>query len=390
MTKNLMKQITITAILLAGSILAWALYVPSAAPILERAGVYALLGIEPPANVAAETSNFRGRGAAQVAVAEVTTGQLNARVLAIGDGRAERAVTVRPEVSGLLVGLGVASGSYIEQGAVVARLDDEAERIALERAALVLDDAQQELDRIRQLSAAGTVSDVRLREVELAFRSAELGHEQAKLDFAQRTIFAPIAGWVGLLDVEVGDRVSPQDTLAMITDRSNLVLEFRVPERYVTQLSIGQPLEVTAVARPETLLEGEISALDNVVDRASRTLRVQGRIPNSDDNLRAGQAFQVELGFPGDNLPSVDPLAIQWSSDGAFVWVARDGAAMRVPVIIRQRNSDNVLVEADIESGELVIIEGVQSLRPGGEIEIVNNAGEAEAESADAVTTQGI
>ncbi len=161
-------------------------------------------------------------------------------------------------------------------------------------------------------------------------RTAELAVEQAEFDLGQRRITAPIAGWAGLLEVSQGDRIGPQDAIAVLSDRSSIQIDFRVPERFVEQLSVGMIIEVTPLARPDQVLEGEIVALDNVVDRASRTLRVQGQVENADDQLRAGQAFSVALCFPGDTLPSVDPLAIQWSSDGSFVWVARDGAAVRV------------------------------------------------------------
>jgi RND family efflux transporter MFP subunit len=120
------------------------------------------------------------------------------------------------------------------------------------------------------------------------------------------------------------------------------------------------------------------------VDRASRTLRVQGRLDNADDGLRAGQAFSVALSFPGETLPSVDPLAIQWSGDGSFVWLARDGVAERVPVTIRQRTNSAVLVEGALEPGDAVITEGVQTLRPGAEVRVVNGP----AAGAEAVAAQ--
>jgi hypothetical protein len=81
-------------------------------------------------------------------------------------------------------------------------------------------------------------------------------------------------------------------------------------------------------------------------------------------------AFEVELMFPGETLPSVDPLAVQWSSEGAFVWAVREGKAARVPVTIRQRNADSVLVAADLAPGERVIVEGVQMLRQGSDVRI--------------------
>ncbi|MGJ8587889.1 MAG: efflux RND transporter periplasmic adaptor subunit [Yoonia sp.] len=372
---NVMKQLILGIVAIAMAVAVWIAFVPSAVPFLERAGVYDLIGIEPP--VVGEESGSRrgfGGGPSMVVVAEVEAGRANARVSAIGDGRALRSVTVRSETTGMIRDLPVAPGSYVEAGTLVAQIDDEGERIALERARLVVADATGDVERLRQLGTSGTVAGASIREAELALRTAQLEVEQAEFDLKQRRITAPISGWVGLLEAEQGERVSAQDIIAVITDRSSIQIEFRVPERFINELSIGMPMEVTALARPDQALEGEIVALDNVVDRASRTLRVQGHLENQDDSLRVGQAFSVALSFPGETLPAVDPLAIQWTGEGSFVWVARDGEAVRVPVIIRQRNSDSVLVEGALSPGDLVITEGVQTLRPGAAVEIVTGA----------------
>jgi RND family efflux transporter MFP subunit len=375
MPMNLWKQLIVGLAAMAAALAIWIAYVPSAAPYLERAGVYGLLGLEPPAEAAAQDGGRGfGGGSVQVIVAAAETGQANARISAIGDGRAVRSVTVRSEATGMIREIAVEPGRYVEAGSLLAELDADAERIALERARLMVADASGNLERLGRLQGSGAVSAVQLRETELALRTAELEVQQAEFDLAQRRILAPISGWVGLLDVERGDRIGAQDAIAVITDRSSIQIDFRVPERFIGGLTLGMPLDVTPLARPDAVLEGRIVALDNVVDRASRTLRVQGEIDNADDSLRAGQAFSVALSFPGDSLPSVDPLAIQWSGDGSFVWVARDGAAQSVPVVIRQRNADSVLVEGALAPGDLVIIEGVQTLRPGTAVEIVTDA----------------
>jgi RND family efflux transporter MFP subunit len=386
---NFLKQAGLGIVVVIAAVAIWVFYVPSAAPWLERAGVYDILGIEAPAAPASEGGRRFGGGASQVVVAPVTSAEANARVTSIGDGRAERSVTVRSEATGVIAELAVGSGAYIEEGALILRLEDEGERIALERARLTLADAEGDLERLRQLSEAGAVSTVQLREAELAWRSAGLEVDQARIDLAERRVEAPISGWVGLLDLERGDRIGAQDAIAVITDRSSIQIEFRVPERHIADLSVGMPITVSPLAQPDREIAGEIVALDNVVERASRTLRVQARVPNADDSLRVGQAFEVTLSFPGEALPAVDPLAIQWSSDGSFVWVVKDGAALRVPVAIRQRNADAVLVEGAIEVGDEVVTEGVQTLRPGAEVEIVAGAA-ASGDTAEAAPSSDI
>jgi len=79
-------------------------------------------------------------------------------------------------------------------------------------------------------------------------------------------------------------------------------------------------------------------------------------------------SFKIEMRFAGDTYPSVNPLAIQWGTDGAFVWAVRNGAASRVPVRIVQRNTENVLVAGDLREGEQVVTEGIHLVREGADL----------------------
>lgn len=364
----MVRQVFLSTIVLAGTLALWIAHVPSSMPFLERIGVLGLIGIEAPEAQAQGGGGWGGGGPATVIAEAVAQGRINDRVTAIGDGRALRSVDVRSDATGQVVELGFGPGDRVEEGAAVVRLDDEAERIALERAELTLADAREMATRIEQLSGTGAVTDVRRREAELALRQAELGLRQAGYDLSRRTIRAPISGWTGVPDLEVGARVRSGDVLVSITDRSEILIDFRVPERVASRIEAGMPLEARPLAMPERVLEGEVRASDAAVDASSRTLLVQGRLDNEDDALRAGMAFEVVLAFPGEALPSVDPLAVQWSGEGAYVWAVREGKAARVPVAIRQRNADAVLVEGELEIGEPVVTEGVQNLRPGAEV----------------------
>lgn len=370
----MLKQIILGALVLAGTLALWVAYVPTAAGWLDRVGLLDSLGIELAEAAQGNESGQRrrGGGASQVITQSVTTGMLNDRITAVGDGRALRSVTLRSEATGILTRISIAAGAYVQDGAVMMTLDDEAEQIALERARLMLRDAQDDVDRLSSLGSSGAVTAVRIREAQLALRTAELGIREAEFDLAQREVRAPISGWVGLLEVEEGDRVSAQDALALITDRSQILIDFRVPERVIGLLKPGMELSLAPLAARAQTRTGKISALDNIVDRTSRTLRVQARIDNSDDTLRSGMAFAVTVRFVGDSHPSINPLSVQWSSDGSYVWAVRNNKATRVPIVIRQRNSDSVLVDADLAPGDMVVTEGAQSLRPGAEVTIAS------------------
>lgn len=390
---SLFRQFLAGVLVVAATLTIWIYYVPSARPWLESVGLTDLLGIEAQGSETPDAGGGRGfgggGGAARVIVAAVEEGAVNDIVNSVGDGRAVRSVAIRADATGRIVDIGYPPGSFVEAGSVIFGLDDEAERIARDRAELVLSDARDEFERLSQLEGSGAVTAVRYREAELALKTAELSAREAAFDLERRVIRSPISGWIGIFEIEVGDRVSAQDSLAVITDRSELLIEFRVPERVIGQIATGMRVPIVPLAARSMRLEGVISAIDNQVDRTSRTLRVQATVPNADDLLRDGMAFSVSLELPGVTLPSVDPLAIQWSSDGSFVWAVREDKAVRVPVVIRERSSETVLVEAELAPGELVVTEGVQTLRPGAEVSVVGPEAEAEASAAAAAPSKG-
>ena len=368
------KQLIAALVLVAGTALAWSLYVPAAAPLLARLGLPA-----PEAGAAVGSARGPGGGlggaSGEILVAggPVGEGRANARVSAIGDGRSLRSVAVAPLDSGRLEAIEVASGATVAEGDVIARLDSDLEAIALERAELVVADAEATYARVEALRGRGAATDVQEREARLALERARLERRDAALALERRTITAPIAGVVGLLPTERGMQVGPDSEIASIEDRSSLLVEFRVPERVAGEIAVGDPVTATPLARPELTLDGRIAALDNRVDADSRTLRVQAELPNADDRLRAGMAFAIEMRLAGEPFPEIDALAVQWGADGAFVWVERDGRAARTPVRIVQRNGERVLVAAALVPGERVVSEGLQRLRDGVALRFVGD-----------------
>ncbi len=372
---RIIGQVALVALIGALAVVAWAMWLPSSHGILERAGLLQpmiRLGVpvaQAPQIGGPSAGGGFGRGAVMVLTTPVGMGEVNDRIAAIGTGEALHSVVLMPEVSGRLAELLVSAGDRVQAGTVVARLDSAAEQIALDRAELVLDEARHTAARLERLQASGTATEVQIREAALAVRTAELGVRQAEFDLARREIVAPITGWIGIIEPEVGAQVSPSTAIARIDDRSMILVDFSVPERLVGRISPGDRLDVTPLARSDVPLEGRIRAIDSRVDQTSRSLRVLGELANPDDSLRAGMAFNIAITLPGAAHPAVDPLSIQWGNEGSFVWAIREGRAARVPVRILQRSEGAVLVRGALEPGERVVREGVQSLREGTEVQ---------------------
>ncbi len=366
------KQSLIALALLAAAAFASITFFPGVRQVLAGWGIeWAGTAVAAKETTGAAGDQQRRGAGPQTAVvtASVNRAIINDRLSAIGTGRANNSVTVKPYTAGRVTGIEVESGARVEAGTVIARLDSDVEQIALDRARYALDDATAKLERVRSLRTANTATLVQLTDAELVVSNARLAVRDAQLNLDRRAITAPIAGIVGILPVEAGNYVTTETVVATIDDRSRIKIDFYVPERFASNMAVGGDLTASPIARPDEVFEGKVSAVDNRLDDKSRTLLVQAEIPNDGDTLRAGMSFRVEVRFPGDAFPSVDPLAIQWGTDGAFVWVIRDGKAKRTPVRIVQRNTESVLVAAEgIAPGDTVVTEGVHAVREGAEV----------------------
>jgi RND family efflux transporter MFP subunit len=388
---SIWKQCLLGIILLAVAAVLWVRYYPGAP------GVLAAWGIDwvPVASASADNSGEKpapersasARAPGMVVTSPITNETINDRLTAIGTGRALSSVAVKPLSSGRLTVVVVQSGAQVEKGDVIARLDSDAEEIAVDRARLTLDNANAKLKRVRALRATNTVTEVQVTDAELEARNAELALREAQLALEHRSVIAPLAGVVGIVPVDTGEYVTSQTTIATIDDRSKILVDFWVPERFAGSVKVGMPLTASSVARPSDVFDGVVSAVDNRIDPESRTLHVQGRIVNPADRLRAGMAFEITMRFPGDTYPAVDPLAIQWGAEGAYVWAVKDGRAHRTDVRIIQRNTSSVLVDGDFSDGDLVVVQGVQNVRDGAEVMVAQQ--ESAAGPLSAIPARG-
>ncbi|HEY4192831.1 MAG TPA: efflux RND transporter periplasmic adaptor subunit [Mesorhizobium sp.] len=364
------KQIFFALVVVVAAAAAWVRFFPGAPAVLDRWGIeWAHASIATPGEATAAKAGG-AKSSIPVVTALVSTATINGRLQAIGSGRAKATVTVNPYAAGRLTEFLVQSGSHVEKGQTVARLDSDTETIAVDRAKVGVQDAQSKLDRVKRLQATRTASLVAVSDAEVTLDNARLQLREAELALERRSIVAPIGGTVGILPMEAGNYVTSQSAVATIDDRTAILVDFWVPERFAASIKVGAPITATPIASPKDVFQGSVAAVDNRVDEKSRTLWVQALIENPADSLRAGMAFDVTMKFPGDSYPAVSPLAIQWGTDGAYVWAVEDGKTKRVAVRIIQRNTETVLIDAPVVSGDIVVTQGVQSVTEGGEVRI--------------------
>ncbi|OLY45921.1 RND family efflux transporter, MFP subunit [Bartonella apis] len=320
----------------------------------------------------------------EVVVKPVSQKLINDRLSAIGTGRALATVAVTPWSSGVMDKIYVSAGMHVNIGDPVAKLDSDNEEIAVERAKVEVDDAELAMARTVKLRASNTATEVQELSAKLALDKARLTLRDAELAADRRTIRAPVSGIVGILPVDAGNYVTSDTTIARIDNRDHILIDVWVPERFAPLIKIGQQVKATSIARPGEEFVGRISAIDNMIDEQSRTLRIRAEVDNATGVLQSGMSFSVSLAFPGDPYPAVDPLAIQWNAEGAYVWRVKNGPMKsgiveHVRVGIVQRNADSVLVTGALHQGDLVVTKGVQNLQDKSAVDIMPDEGVKEA-----------
>lgn len=309
-----------------------------------------------------------GRGSVNVVTEPVVFETVTEELQAIGTAFAVRAVTLFPQVSGIVTEVAVSAGESVDEDAVLFRLESETQAVAVERARIAAQDARAALGRAEQLAESRNIAAVALAEARSRSASADIDLRTAELELARRTVRAPFSGIVGIPGVQVGESVTASTALITLDDPSAFTVTFQAPERFAPMLRKGHAVTATSAGVPGATIGGAVSAVDSRVDAETRTFRVEARLDRGIEGLKPGMSVVVRLSFQQEPRAAVPSTAIQWDRSGAFVWRVEDGRVKRTPVQIVSRRSGTVYVIGDLAGNDTVVVEGVQRLREGIEV----------------------
>jgi RND family efflux transporter MFP subunit len=313
------------------------------------------------------TSGVDVRPAVPVVVETVQMRKRRTRVEAVGTARARRSVSLFPEAAGEVVAVNFQPGDRVEQGAILVELDARDEKLALELAKLRLADAERTLGRYTKANSSVelTVPETTVDTARTALDSARIERDRAQIALQRRFVTAPFDGYVGITDVDAGDRIDTTTEITTIDDRSVLLVSFDVPEAFVGNLNTGDLVRIEVWSAERTEANGRIVDLGSRVDPLSRAFTARAEVANSEDRLRPGMSFRVELDLVGAAYPAVPEVALQWGAEGAYIWIVEGDRVRRVAANLIQRQEGRVLVDADVPAESQVVGEGVQSMRDG-------------------------
>jgi len=330
--------------------------------------------------------------AVPVTVATAVHKTVPIELTAIGSAEAFSTVSIKSQVNAVLEQVHFKQGDFVKKGDLLFTLDARPFKAALEQAQATLarDKAQLELDHLEaqrylKLFEAGVTAREQFDQQQASesaqtalTRADEAAVEQEKLMLEYCTIYSPVDGRTGALQVYPGNLVKQNDVpvLIVINQVSPIFLDFSIPEQYlgvVKKYMAGGHLQVEATPygdpKPET---GTLTFIDNTVDNATGTIKLKGTFPNGDHRLWPGQFSTVSLRLSEEENATVVPTqAIQTGQTGDFVFVVKqDMTAESRPVKVARTIGGDAVISQGIQPGETVVTDGQLRLIPGIKVQV--------------------
>lgn len=317
-----------------------------------------------------------------VSTAEVIKEKWERSVESVGSLRAVQGADLSTESSGVVTKLHFENGQEVNEGDLLVELDHETESANLRSAEAEADLARTVFERTKRLRANNTVPQSDLDAAESQLRKTAALVEQLKSTINKKELRAPFSGRLGIREVNLGQFVDNGDKIVSLQALDPIFVDFLLPQQLIAGLAVGRPLKLLTDAYPGRGFDGELTAINSVIDPVTRNIRLQGTLKNADGALRPGMFARVILALgEAEEVVRIPATALITAPYGDSVFVlekstAEDGTPKTVAkqrfIRTGRARGDFVSVTQGLQPGETVVSAGAFKLRNGTPVEVSN------------------
>ncbi|RQH07551.1 MdtA/MuxA family multidrug efflux RND transporter periplasmic adaptor subunit [Paraburkholderia dinghuensis] len=329
-----------------------------------------------------------------VSVAAAAHGDMPIVITALGTVTPLADVTVRTQLSGTLQSVNFQEGQMVKRGDVLAQIDPRPYQISLANAQgqlardeALLATARLDLKRYQTLLAQDSIASQQVdtqaslvKQYEGTVKSDQANIDTFNLDLTYARITAPVAGRVGLRQVDPGNYVTPGDTngIVVLTQLQPISVIFTTSEdnlpAILKQLRAGTTMPVTAYDRSNTTLleNGHLQTIDNQIDTTTGTVKLRASFQNPDEMLFPNQFVNARLLVDTIHDAVIVPTsAVLNGSQGQYVYVVKPDNTVTVRIVkVGPVNGERTSIASGLDAGERVVTDGSDRLREGSKITI--------------------
>ena len=317
-----------------------------------------------------------------VTTALVSSGKFRSSIQVVGSVNPSQGVTLAAEEDGKVAKINFESGSYVKAGDVLVEFDTSVEQAQLQSAEARLQLAQINLKRVQTLFKESAISEQSLNNAVSEQQAAD-GDVKALLGIvARKRITAPFEGRAGIRLVNIGQYVMRGSPIVPLHSMDPMFLDFSIPERYLSEVQLGQKVNFEVDVYGTQNFQAEISAIDPQVDSTTRNFKVQGVIANSDEKLRPGMFARVTVFIGSEReVMTIPASSISYAPYGNSVFVVEKmsgpngeytGAKQQF-VTLGSAIGDLVEISEGLSLGQEIVTSGTFKLQNGTQL-IINNS----------------
>jgi membrane fusion protein (multidrug efflux system) len=317
-----------------------------------------------------------------VTTAVARQAQWDTTINAIGTVVAVNGVTVSADLPGVVEQISFDSGRHVRKGEVLVRLDTKQERAQLAAAQAQLELSRVQLERTSNMRRQEIVSQSILDQVAAEHKQAAARVGEINASIERKTIRAPFSGILGIRQVNLGQYLAGGAPIVSLQALQPVYVQFNVPQQEVGALRNAREVRVTSDGFAGTEV-GRVTAVETVVDEATRNAQVQATFDNRDGRMRPGMFVETQLARGvKTSVLTVPVSAIAYAPFGDSIFIVEDvkspdgkstyrGVRQQF-VKLGGARGDQVAVLTGLKPGEEVVTSGVFKLRPGAAV-VVNN-----------------
>jgi membrane fusion protein, multidrug efflux system len=309
----------------------------------------------------------------------------------IGSVTAINGVTVSTDLAGIVDKIAFTSGTEVKAGDLLVHLNTDQEQAQLEQAKAQLVLAQLTLNRDRDLLAKRTIAQQDYDTAQATYGQMEATVDQYKALIARKTLRAPFDGMVGIRSVNLGQYLNTGDAVVTLQSFDPIFVNFTLPQQDLSKLACGQVVDVRLDAYGDRVFPGKITAINSLVDQATRNVQVQATLPNAEHKLRPGMFAKVSVVMPErESVIALPVSSVHYAPYGDSVFIVgddkdEDGKPIKSVkeqfVKLGTARGDLISVTSGVKPGDEVVTSGVFRLKSGAAI-LINNKVQPDSEAS--------